>query len=342
MTTFIPNKNVKNDVSFGEIVNQIVKDFIRSELKKRKITQWSNALIEIFDDGKTKIALDDEVKMIMEFKKPKVKQNDVGRPITVNLKEIKNLTWDKTNVDKKSAKILILHFNKNWWVLNTDFRNNKTLKEKYKVKRTFKVRGGGYLPLDIRRKEKDIILKQWQDNFKAELPKMWKRHITVKQKYYGAMVYDGNYYDLFLNAQNLYVLGYYYESIIICRTATEQALVAILTKEGKGFEIYKNNKRKKSQLKGIEALVNTCRSYSLFGSRYPINKTAERKLKEIAEIANELVHPRHELKELDEYKEKATKCMDNLDYVIKKHLNFIKDTGVVRGYRFVGEAKRLK
>jgi len=34
--------------------------------------------------------------------------------------------------------------------------------------------------------------------------------------------------------------------------------------------------------------------------------------------------------------------MDNLQYVVKNHLNFIKDTGVVSGYKITGSAKRLK
>jgi len=33
--------------------------------------------------------------------------------------------------------------------------------------------------------------------------------------------------------------------------------------------------------------------------------------------------------------------MDGLQYVIKNHLNFIKDTGTVSGYKISGSAKRL-
>ena len=174
-----------------------------------------------------------------------------------------------------------------------------------------------------------------------ELPLMWKRHLTVSQRYRGVMVYDGNYFDLFSHAQELFVLGYYYSAIIICRTAAEQALVSVLTKTGQGFEIYKSGTGKK-KLKSIEELVATCRSFSLFGRKYPINKAAAKKLNDISIVASELVHPKNDLGELVLYKKNAVKCMDNLHYVIKHHLNFVKDTGKVSGYRIAGSNKRLK
>ena len=155
------------------------------------------------------------------------------------------------------------------------------------------------------------------------------------------MVYDGNYFDLFSHAQELYVLGYYYSTIIVCRTAAEQALVRILIKVGKGFDIYKQTKGKE-RLKSIEQLVETCRSYSLFRGKYPISKISAKKLNGISILASELVHPKHDLDALDVYKGNALKCMDNLQYVIRNHLNFIKDTGTVSGYRMAGSARRLR
>ena len=172
---------------------------------------------------------------------------------------------------------------------------------------------------------------------------MWTRHITVSQRYRGAMVYDGNYFDLFYHAQKLYVLGYYYSSIVICRTAAEQALVRILLKVGKGFEIYYPKKKGgRLMIKGIRDLVKTCLDSKLFRGKYPINKTAEKKLNDIAVTANDLVHPKHDLDALNVYKSNALKCMDNLQYVIKNHLNFIKDTGTVSGYKISSSVKRLK
>lgn len=89
--------------------------------------------------------------------------------------------------------------------------------------------------------------------------------------------------------------------------------------------------------------MNSCRNKNNFPTKKcPVNKTAEKKLMTISYIANDLVHPKHDLNELEAYKNQAIKCMDNLHYVIKNHLNFVKDTGVVSGYRLTGSAKRLK
>ena len=206
------------------------------------------------------------------------------------------------------------------------------------------MRGGGYLPLDMRREQKQDFLNGYRAGLEKELSQMWKRHITVSQRYNGVMVYDGNYFDLFTHAQELYVLGFYYSSVIICRAATEQTLIQILTNRGKGLEIYRSNKKgKKKKLKGIQELIDACRDKRLFkNKKYPINKWSEKKLTLIAHTANDLVHLKQNLSELESYKDKALECMDNLQYVIKNHLNFIKDTGIVSGYKIVGNSKRIK
>lgn len=341
MAIFIPHNNVESDQNFGQVINKARVEYIGPELKHRNITSFSVAGIEVFSDGNCKVYLNDEVQLVIGFKDRKIKPSDIGKPIEINLHEIKNVKWHDKELDKNSAKILVARFNDNWWILDTDFKRHKKLEAKFRITRTFKVRGGSYLPLNLRKQEKKNFFKQWKDGLQKELPNMWKRHITVSQRYRGAMVYDGNYYDLFLHAQDLYVLGYYYAAITLCRTAAEQALVSILINKGKGLEIYKRT-RNKQKLKSIEQLVETCRRYSLFRSKYPINKTAASKLNEISNIASALVHPKQELSKLDEYKPMVIKCMDNLDYVIRKHLNFVKDTGVVSGYKIVGSAKRLR
>lgn len=341
MAIFIPHNNVESNQSFGQAINKARVEYIEPELRRRNITSFTVAGVEILGDKSRKVYLNGEVQLIIEFKDRKIKPSDTSKPIKIDLHEIKNVKWHSKKLDKNSAKILIVRFNNDWWILDMDFKKNKKLEEKFRITRTFKVRGGGYLPLNLRKQEKKSFFKQWAVGLQKELPNMWKRHITVSQRYRGSIVYDGNYYDLFLHAQELYVLGYYYAAITLCRTAAEQSLVSILVAKGKGFEIYKRT-RGKRKLKSIEQLVETCRSYSLFRGKYPINKTAAKKLNEISNIASALVHPKQELNELDEYKPIAIKCMDNLDYVIKKHLNFIKDTGVVSGYRIAGSAKRLR
>lgn len=341
MAIFVQNENVKNNQSFGQLINKVNKEYIEPELKQRKLSDFASAGIELLPNGTKKVYLNDEVQLLLEFKKKRVNPNDVGKPISIDLHEIKDIKWHDKKLDRNSAKILVIHFNKDWWIWVADFKNRKELEETFKITRTFKVRGGGYLPLNLRKQEKNEFAKGWRVGLEKELPAMWKRHITVSQRYRGVMVYDGNYFDLCSHAQELYILGYYYSSIIICRSAAEQALISILLKSGKRFEIYKQDKRKK-KLKSIEQLVATCRSYSLFRNKYPINKRSAAKLNEISTIAGDLVHPKHDLDKLESYKKKALKCMDNLQYVIKNHLNFIKDTGVVSGYRFSGSATRLK
>jgi len=341
MTIFIPNKYIKSNKSYGQAVNKARKEYIDSELKHRNLKNFSTAGIEIFDDKNYKVYLDDEVQPVIEFKKRKVKSANIGRLIKIDLKEIKDVEWHDKRLSKKSAKILVIRFNDYWWIFKADFGKNKELEEKFKVTRTFKIRGGGYMPLNLRKQEKEQFMEGWRTALIKELPAMWRRHISVCQRYRGAMVYDGNYFDIFSHAQDLYVLGYYYSSIVVGRTAAEQALISILIKSGKGFDIYRGDKGRK--LKSIERLVESCRSYSLFSNKkYPINKTAAKKLNEISTIASNLVHPKHDLDELKTYKENALKCMDNLQYVIKNHLNFIKDTGVVSGYKNFKPAKRLK
>lgn len=341
MAIFIPQKNVESDVGFGQVVNKVRKEYIEPELKRRKIADFTTAGIEILQDGTHKVYLDNEVEVIIKFKNKKVDPSDTGKIININLQEIENVQWHDQKLNKKSAQILIIHFSKDWWIWSADYKKRKKLEDKFKITTTIKIRGGGYLPLNLRKQEKDQFIQGWRKGLEKELPAMWQRYLVVSQRYRGAMVYDGNYFDLFSHAEELYVLGYYYSSIIVCRTAAEQALVRILLKTGNRFDIYK--KAGQGHLKSIEGLVKTCRSYSLFRGKYPINKTAARKLNEISNLASNLSHPKHDLEELEKYKVTALKCMDNLHYAIRNHLNFIKDTGVVSGYR-VGKnlTKRLR
>ncbi|MDD2753009.1 MAG: hypothetical protein PHT44_00085 [Candidatus Portnoybacteria bacterium] len=341
MAIFIPSENIDKNQSFGQAVNVAMKEYIEPELKRLGLGGFVAAGIEVFSSGKSEIYLNEEVQLTLEFKKKKVEPGDVGKPIGVDLQEIKDIKWQDQRLDKNSAKIIVVHFNEHWWIWGADFKENEELAEKFKVTTTHKIRGSGYLPLKMRKQEKGEFLRGWREGLNKELPAMWKRHITMSQRYGGVMAYDGNYFDLFSHAQELYELGYYYSSIIICRTAAEQALIRILLKAGKGFDIYKQAKGPR-KMKSIEQLAETCRSYALFRNKYPISKTAAKKLNEISIIASNLVHPKNDLHELDAYKKESLKCMDHLQFVIKRHLNFIKDTGKVSGYRISGQAKRLK
>jgi|GEM_PF-2671250 len=341
MAIFIPHSNVEHNKSFGQAINKIKQVYIDPALAKRQLADFASVGIEIFKNGTSKIYFDDEVHFLIELKNKRISPTDVGKSINIALHDIKDLRWNDKTLNKHSAKILIVRFSKDWWIYYADFRKIKGLEEKFKIIQTFTIRGGGHLPLKMRREQRCDFMKNYRSVLENELPQMWRRHVTVSQKYTGVMAYDGNYFDLFLHAQELYVLGFYYSSIVICRTAAEQALITILTNKGRGLEIYKREAAKR-KLKSIEHLVETCRSYELFKKKYPINKVAARKINQISKIASQLVHPKNNLEELEKYKKDAIKCMDNLQYIIKKHLNFIKDTGVVSGYRLAGPSQRLK
>ncbi|MFA4999825.1 MAG: hypothetical protein WC545_00480 [Patescibacteria group bacterium] len=341
----IPNQNVVNSESFGQFINKVKEEFIDPELKKRNTSLFSSALIEILDNNSSNIYLDDDFEIMIEFKEKKSNPNDTGKKISLDIKDIKDIGWKSKKISKRNATILVVRFNSSWWLLKTNFKERKDLDEKFQVRRTFKVRGGGYLPLKMRRQEKGEFMQQWQNGLKKELPAMWSRYITTTQRYRGVMVYDGNYFDLFIKAQEFYILGDFYPSIVMCRIAAEQALVNILINKGSVFEIYKKEGKSgaggKPMSKGIYALVKSCRNKNLF-KKLLINKTAEKKLTDIADLANELVHPKNDLAEMDKYKKAAVKCMDNLNYVIKTHLNFVKDTKTVSDYKFSRVVTRLK
>lgn len=338
MAVFVPQKKVDDNTGFGRLINEFSREYVSPELTKRNVASFYCALIELVDADTRHILLDEEVHVILEFKNRKLDPGDTGKRIPINLKEIKNVSWPLKGIRRNSAKILMIHFNNDWWILKTDFRKHPELEARYKLTTTHKVRGGGYLPLSMLRKQKSEYLSKWQKGLQVELPGMWKRYVAVSQKYRGAMVYDGNYFDLFMHANDLFVLGYYYTVIILCRTAAEQALVTLLMNRGKAFDIYKTN----GKIKSLQDLVGTCRSHSVFGRRLPINKSSAKKLNEVARLAGDIVHPKQDLGELDQYKDDAIKCMDYLYYVIKSHLNFIKDTGTVSGYKIKGTVKRLK
>ncbi len=343
MAIFIPNKNIEDNQSFGQAVNKVVKEYIDPKIKQLKLKGFRSAGVEIFKDGSSKVYFDDNIEIVLELKNKKIRPEDNGKEVNLDLLNIKNVEWRDKKLSKDSAKILIIHFSKDWWIWSADFNHINGLEDKYRITATHKVRGGWYLPLQLRKQEKGDFFNGWKLGIEKELPRMWQRYLTTTQKLRGVMVYDGNYFDLFFHAQELYILGYYYTSAIICRSAAEQALISILNKVGKGFEIYYPKKDgKKPMIKGIKDLVETCRDTKLFSGKCLINVIAGKKLMEIAQIANDLIHPKQDINTSDFYKNSALKCMENLQYVIKKHLNFVKDTGNVSGYKFAGSVRRLK
>ena len=328
----IPNKNVEEDNSYGTAVNIIIE-------KYTKRSDFGVVLLELGEKGDVKNMLFDEsVKMTIEFNREKILEKaKKNRNLQIKLGQLKKIGWTKKQVSEETVKIILWRFDKDYWILNYDFKDNLKLFKKIIVK-TVKVRGGGYLPFEMRKQEKEEFMKGLRDELEKELPAMWSRYLTTTQRYRGTMCYDGNYFDLFSHAQDLFILGHYFETIQLCRIATEQALLSILAKSGNIKSAYRNG----NKIKSIEGLVEACRNKKLFPKKFPIDKISAKKLNKISNKAGDLTHLKLELVEEDKYKEDALFCMDNLSSVIKKHLNFIKDTKQTSGYKISGKAKRLK
>lgn len=126
----VQNKLVEKNEGYGRTINQFFDLWIKPDFKKKKRKfekeKFGAALIELFDNGrKPKIRLNQEVKIEIEFHSPKIKPEDVGKQIPIDLKEIKGLSWSQKGLDENSAKVLVARFNKDWWILNFDLRYNQ-------------------------------------------------------------------------------------------------------------------------------------------------------------------------------------------------------------------------
>lgn len=127
---FVQNSSVEKNENYGRTINEIFDLWIKPYFKKKNQEfdkqKFGAALIELFDDRREpKIRLNEEVKIEIEFHSPKIKPEDVGKQISVDLKEIKNLSWSQRGLNENSAKILVVRFNEDWWFLNFDFRYNQ-------------------------------------------------------------------------------------------------------------------------------------------------------------------------------------------------------------------------
>ncbi len=130
MAVLVPNNLVEKNEGYGRTINQFfdiwLKPYYKELRQKFDKQKFEATIIELFDDGRNpKIKLGDNAQIEIEFKKPKIKPEDVGKNISVELKEIKSVNWPSKGMDKNSAKVLLLRFNKDWWILNFDFRYNQ-------------------------------------------------------------------------------------------------------------------------------------------------------------------------------------------------------------------------
>ena len=112
MSIFIPNENIEKNQSFGQVVNKALKEYIEPEMKRMGLKDFRSAGVEILLNHAHKVYFDNDVLIKIEFKDKKLNLNNVGKLAGLDLKEIKDIEWYDQKLNKNSAKILIVHFNK--------------------------------------------------------------------------------------------------------------------------------------------------------------------------------------------------------------------------------------
>lgn len=130
MAMIVRHADVVGNENYGRSINQILTWHVKPTLADGKsyyeMENFRAVLVEMFDDGRSPvIKLNGDFKMSIEFKSPKINPSDVGKNISMDLKEIKEISWIDAETDGNSGKILIVRFNKDYWLLNFDFRYNK-------------------------------------------------------------------------------------------------------------------------------------------------------------------------------------------------------------------------
>ncbi len=130
MAIAVTNKKVLSNEGYGITINQMIQLFINPELKKRKKSRFKAALIELFDYQDNIVRIDNEFKCEFELMKPILKKTDVGKPKNYKLEDLKDISWHEKSTDPNSAKILLIKWNKDWWIIDYDFRYNKQIAKK--------------------------------------------------------------------------------------------------------------------------------------------------------------------------------------------------------------------
>lgn len=120
------NEDVRNNAWFGRDINEYTNLYIKPFLEKNGQTDFRVALIELFDKTtEVRIKLNTDVLLDVEFNKPVLKPDDVGITKDIQIEDLKNITWTQDGNDGNSAKILVFQYNKDFWILDTDFRYNQ-------------------------------------------------------------------------------------------------------------------------------------------------------------------------------------------------------------------------
>jgi len=178
MPILVPAHFVNTDTDYGRTINRLMEIFVNWEIKQKGLSEFRAAIIEIFDDGrKPKVYLNEEAKFKITLKNRKLSKNDINKVISIDLKEIKNIEWYGEMLDENSAKVFIIKWNEDYWLLDFDFRYNKKFaKNKMERAREFLEAAK---KLDINKDFNIIIYLLWSC---AELIIDSKLYLMPKQK----------------------------------------------------------------------------------------------------------------------------------------------------------------
>jgi len=126
----VPLDDVKKNVEYGIIVNNIIRTLIKLELGKRGIEKFRSAIIEIFPKDKqpAKFHFDDDCMFSMELKegilKPEMEGKFLFKDCGVTMDDIKNISIPRDFGDPNSAKLFVVRFDP-FFFLFFDLRYNR-------------------------------------------------------------------------------------------------------------------------------------------------------------------------------------------------------------------------
>lgn len=141
----VHNESVEKNEGYGRAINQVFDLYIRPYFKDRghrfEWEKFRTAIIELFDDERRpriRTGTDVPIEIVFDPQKRTVSPADVGKSTSIDLREIKKISWHEGVLDNNSAKVLVMRFNKDWWILNFDFRYNQgTARQKLKRAQEF-------------------------------------------------------------------------------------------------------------------------------------------------------------------------------------------------------------
>ncbi len=123
MPILINNQLVEANDGYGRTVRQLIELY----LKPNNVEFFNAALIEFWDQSnkEPELHLDEDVKLIIGFKKPSIPPETVGETISLDLQNISELSWADEGLSGDSGKVLIIRWTKDLWVLHFDFTYNR-------------------------------------------------------------------------------------------------------------------------------------------------------------------------------------------------------------------------